>query len=127
MRTNITLVLAILSLGVGCGGGITQYDDTGDANVQYPSLVLEPETLDLGIADDIGIRLSSNLSIQNTGEAPLNISDVSVEAPFSTGLTSLIVNPGASTQLSINYDPTEYVEHAFYILLKLNTGLATLN
>ncbi|MEC7239864.1 MAG: MopE-related protein [Myxococcota bacterium] len=111
MPTKPLLVLALSSLAIGCGGGgITTYDDTGDAVVDVPNIVVGAEVVDFGMAEDVGIRISSNISIQNTGTGALNITEVSVDAPFSTGLTSLIVNPGGSTQLSVNFDPTVYTD-----------------
>jgi hypothetical protein len=92
------------------GGGITTYDDTGDVVTQTPNIIVGTESVDFGSAADVGMRLSSTISIQNTGNGPLNISDVSVDSPFSPGLTSFIVNPGASTQLSVNFDPSDYVD-----------------
>ena len=105
MHTKTMLVSAVFSLGAGCGGGISTYDDTAEENVQTPSIVLEDPSLDIGIADDIGVRLVGNITIQNVGQAPLNISGVAVDAPFSTGLTSIIVNPGSNTQLSVIMTP----------------------
>ena len=111
MRTNSLLILALSSFAAGCsGGGITTYDDTGDVVTEAPNIIVGAEVVDFGQASDIGIRLSSNISIQNTGSGALNITDVTVDAPFSTGLTSLIVNPGGSTQLSVNFDPTDYAD-----------------
>jgi hypothetical protein len=91
-----------------CGGGITTYDDTGDVVTETPNIIVGVESVDFGSADDVGMRLSSTISIQNSGNGPLNISDVAVDSPFSPGLTAFIVNPGASTQLSVNFDPSDY-------------------
>jgi len=107
MRPLLFLALSI-PLAACTGGGITTYDDTGDVVTQTPNIIVGTESVDFGSAADVGMRLSSTISIQNTGNGPLNISDVSVDSPFSPGLTSFIVNPGASTQLSVNFDPSDY-------------------
>ena len=64
MPTKPLLILALSSFAVGCsGGGITTYDDTGDIIVDAPNIVVGADVVDFGMADDVGIRISSNISI----------------------------------------------------------------
>jgi len=118
VRTNTLIFLALSVPLFACGGGgITTYDDTGDVVTMAPNIIVGAESIDFGFADDVGVRISTNLSIQNTGTGPLNVTMITADAPFSTGLTALIVNPGGSTQLSVYYDPSDYgaVESALTI------------
>lgn len=118
MRTNNLLFIALSISFAACGGGgITTYDDTGDVVSSSPNIIVGAELVDFGSANDVGMRLSSTISIQNTGNGPLNISNVVADAPFSPGLTAMIINPGGSTQLSINFDPSDYGESSATLVI----------
>ncbi len=98
-------------------GALTFLTDAGSASVALvglgisPLLDVTPATLEFG---DVAVGSSDTASIEiaNTGDAPLTVQsvapgpgtspDFSVGAPGQTSLA-----PGASTQVSVTYTPTE--------------------
>ena len=93
MPTKPLLILALSSFAIGCsGGGITTYDDTGDAVVDVPNIVVGAAVVDFGMAEDVGIRISSNISIQNTGTGALNITEVNTVKKLDKELGAVLLS-----------------------------------
>ena len=104
---TITILLS-LSL-IACSGGITNtYDDTGPIAVSDPDIAVLEEVVEFTEAEELGQRKSATLALQNIGEGTLTVSDIAILAPFSVGIGSFTIAPGASTQVSVYFEPAEY-------------------
>jgi len=102
-----TSALFVLS---ACGDNITGGNTDPVLDEGVPNIVLTETDLDLGVADNLGELLSQQLIIQNTGTADLAITEVLVDAPFATALTSLTVSAGSSASLGVFLTPDTYGE-----------------
>ena len=102
---TIALSLSLLA----CGGGITNtYDDTGPVETLDPDINLLEDTVEFMQAEELGQRKSATFALQNGGEGTLSVSDIAVMAPFSVGIGNFTIAPGASTQVSVYFEPSEY-------------------
>ena len=102
------------------------YDDDGgikDLNDnQMPDIVVDPGEVDFG-----GIEVADELehvevvTVSNVGDADLHIQNIELEdpgAPFTiTAIQSVLVQPEASTQFEVVYDPTTAIADETYVLI----------
>lgn len=127
MRSTAPL-LSLLALGAltlpGCGGvtnttgGSVKNTDTATGTA--PDIRLEEDSYDFGslaVGDAPPAKL---INIANVGGTDLVISSIQVDAPFTVNPLSLTLSPGASTQLTIRVQLTEYADAAADVVLTSN-------
>jgi hypothetical protein len=97
MRTLATLLLAVVFLA-GCG------DDTPTSPTSGPAIAL---TGNLAFGDvAVGSTATATLTINNGGNAPLNITSIGYPAGFSGNLASGAVPAGASQTVTVTFAPS---------------------
>ncbi len=107
---QLTLPLTLSSLLVGCGDNITSSTTDPVTEDGVPNIVLTETVLDLGLADNVGELLSQQLILQNTGTGELEITEITVDAPFATALTAMSISAGSSASLGVFLTPVDYGE-----------------
>ena len=84
--------------GAGCDGFLSIMG-TGDVN-------LSPNGLNFGLVP-AGQTRTLKIAAQNTGEVPVTISSIAVQAPFSiTSVLPITVAPGTSGLIRVTFSPT---------------------
>ncbi|MFH1468581.1 MAG: choice-of-anchor D domain-containing protein [Pseudomonadota bacterium] len=97
--------------------------DPGDIEPSgSPHILLDPLGLDFGpVAVDDREEHVLIATIGNDGDGDLHIQNIELEdssAPFSiTGVQSVLVQPGGTTQFEVVYDPTTAMVDSTYILI----------
>jgi hypothetical protein len=83
---------------------------TGSAEMLVADINVTPTALDFG-ATDIGTPVTQSLTINNLGNAPLNLSGATLcagtSAEFSVNLAATTVATGSSIPLDVTYTPTD--------------------
>ncbi|MBI9066817.1 MAG: choice-of-anchor D domain-containing protein [Salinivirgaceae bacterium] len=84
------------------------YSGDNEILINASSTKLKP-TVELIVADFSSVVLgntnTANLQIRNTGEANLNITGITVAAPFSTSAETLTIAPGNQQDIDITFTP----------------------
>lgn len=85
-----------------------------------------PTSVDFGITD-LNISNSVSLTIQNTGDGALIVTEVSLPTGFSTETESFIVEPGETRELAIIFIPTEPRQYEGQAVFNTNDGQFQVN
>jgi len=78
-----------------------------DTDVKYPSLVVDPESVNFGLVDP-QTSTTEVVTFRNEGEVSLDISNISIEGtPFTAATAAPIglLEPGDSAEMIISYTP----------------------
>jgi len=87
------------------------------ATVSAPLISASPNPVEFDVTF-VGATAQQTLTIQNTGDAPLNVTNItSTNSVFSVNMTSFTVQPGQSQNITVNFAPTAagYVQGALQI------------
>ncbi len=107
------LLLAPLGL-LGCGDNIkTQHPrDSEDTDVEGtpPDIFLPTTAFDFGTLP-LGERVSTVVTVQNLGGETLTISSVSTASPFSVSPSTLSVQGGGTSTVTVTVDVEDYLPH----------------
>ncbi len=124
MRRPPPMLPALLSLLAlaGCGGGIikNQPHDTGTPQDETPpDIYLSTSSYDFGTLT-LGDRVSTAVSVENLGTEDLVISEVASEAPFEVTPTTLTVQGGSSSTITVTVATSDYAPHAGDVVISSN-------
>jgi hypothetical protein len=94
-------------LSVGCPSTDDKFgDDTDTEPLGAGNITVDPCDVDFGVMDDQKISAVS-VTIENSGDGDLEITDIAVDAPFGVSATlPLVVLPGNSYQFSVRFEPS---------------------
>ncbi len=102
-------------------------DSSNTFSITVPSISSNPSSMTFG---DVGAgqSLTDTLRIQNTGTAPLTISNISSDsAAFSVSRTSLVIAAGDADTISVTFNPTEIQFYASTLRITSNTPTSPTN
>ncbi len=86
----------------GSGGIICRKKPT---TIAAPIISASPNPLEFDFTF-VGASAQQSLTIQNTGDAPLNVTNITSTNPvFTVGMTSFTVQPGQSQNITVNFTP----------------------
>jgi hypothetical protein len=91
-------------LRIQAGGGLPEDFSDADFSLTAALFAATPDTVRLPVAQTGGTPVGDTLRIENPGNAPLTVSNVTLSDPeFWVGRTSFVVPPGSSDTLGVFY------------------------
>lgn len=116
------LLLLAASLA-GCGTNIKgPITDTGNGNTTEttpPDIYLSAAAYDFGTLE-YGARVSTTLTVENRGTERLEISAVTVDAPFSVSQGLVSIEGGSSSTVTVTVDVDDYEAHTADLVIASN-------
>ncbi len=121
MRTRAYLLIPSLLLTlVACTNDPVTPVPVDEVEEGVPNIGVNVTSIEFTTADDVGISQRAQVTVTNTGTAPLMITDFAVDEPFSSGSTVLTLAPQSSQSVSLTFRPDAYEVAQATLLIQSN-------